>query len=109
MKAQPIRSQLLFSCFIFANEVALSLGLLPFHLLSSFHLNLDHIVSPRHQTSLRSPGMTAQPLFTVKSSTDRVICSTNLIVCRRGGRCTVLSAMFGEVVKVNLKRAENCV
>lgn len=52
-------------------------------------------------TSDRSPEWTA-PLFTVKSSTDRAVRSTSLIVRRYGWRCC-LSTRSGEVVKVRLK------
>lgn len=87
MNAQHMRSQLLFPSFIFANEVVFSWGSLP---------SPAAPVSPSEfgpcwitLKSDRSPEMTTQPLFTVKSSTDRAVCSTSLIVRRYGRRCTV--------------------
>lgn len=85
MKAQPIRSQLLFSSFIFANEVVFSRSLLPFPAAIVIPSEFGpYCITLTSDKSVVSWDDNTAALFTVKSSTDRVICSTNLIVRRRG-------------------------
>lgn len=103
MKAEPFRSQLLFSSFIFANEVVTRCH---FRQLLSFHLNLDQycITLTPDKSVVSWDDNTAVVYSKEQHWQGRLFHQPNCPQAWMKIHC--LPGMFGEVVKVSLQRVD---